>query len=187
MEENISVPLGMGHFAKGINYLHENFSLDLESKKEKDKLNSRLDQFCSALKMPPKLALDELDEKSWNTIDKMADLAKGLSTPELAGFLAGFQGVIKQNRQKSNEINNDKFTQLMAKKLNISTEEAKQIVENAQQTKSDSKTHEMKNEISQTKLDEIKKKSELVIKNQKKSNDKPKERSNQKQSLRKDR
>ena len=55
VEESMSVPLGMGHFEKGINYLRENFGVDLESKKETQKLNNRLDNFCSALKMPPKL------------------------------------------------------------------------------------------------------------------------------------
>lgn len=136
VEESMSVPLGMGHFAKGINYLRENFSINLEelkAQKEKEKVNNRLDRFCSALKMPPKLTLDELDEKGWNTIDKMADLAKGLSSPELASFLAGFQGAIREkNQSNSHEINNEKFANLMAKKLNMPLKEAKQMIENAQ-------------------------------------------------------
>lgn len=194
VEESMSVPLGMGHFEKGINYLRENFGVDLESKKETQKLNNRLDNFCSALKMPPKLALDELDEKGWDTIDKMADLAKGLSSPEFAGFLAGFQGAIKEKRQGNqinNEMDNDKFANLMAKKLNMSAKEAKQIIENAQKEKT-SNTKEIRNtesliEVSQEKIKEIKEKSEIAIKNQKKSNDKERERSNQNQSLGKNR
>lgn len=194
VEESMSVPLGMGHFEKGINYLRENFGVDLESKKETQKLNSRLDNFCSALKMPPKLALDELDEKGWDTIDKMADLAKGLSSPEFAGFLAGFQGAIKEKRQGNqinNEMDNDKFANLMAKKLNMSAKEAKQIIENAQKEKT-SNTKEIKStesliEVSQEKIKEIKEKSEIAIKNQKKSNHKERERSNQNQSLGKNR
>ncbi|WP_395149009.1 hypothetical protein [uncultured Helicobacter sp.] len=194
VEESMSVPLGMGHFEKGINYLRENFGVDLESKKETQKLNNRLDNFCSALKMPPKLALDELDEKGWDTIDKMADLAKGLSSPEFAGFLAGFQGAIKEKRQGNqinNEMDNDKFANLMAKKLNMSAKEAKQIIENAQKEKT-SNTKEIKStesliEVSQEKIKEIKEKSEIAIKNQKKSNDKERERSNQNQSLGKNR
>ena len=194
VEESMSVPLGMGHFEKGINYLRENFGVDLESKKETQKLNNRLDNFCSALKMPPKLALDELDEKGWDTIDKMADLAKGLSSPEFAGFLAGFQEAIKEKRQGNqinNEMDNDKFANLMAKKLNMSAKEAKQIIENAQKEKT-SNTKEIKStesliEVSQEKIKEIKEKSEIAIKNQKKSNDKERERSNQNQSLGKNR
>ncbi len=194
VEESMSVPLGMGHFEKGINYLRENFGVDLESKKETQKLNSRLDNFCSALKMPPKLALDELDEKGWDTIDKMADLAKGLSSPEFAGFLAGFQGAIKEKRQGNqinNEMDNDKFANLMAKKLNMSAKEAKQIIENAQKEKT-SNTKEIKStesliEVSQEKIKEIKEKSEIAIKNQKKSNHKERERSNQNPSLGKNR
>lgn len=73
--------------------------------------------------MPPKLALDELDEKGWDTIGKMADLAKGLSSPELAGFLAGFQGAIREAHHKTPssqaEIDNNKFAQLMSKKLSV--------------------------------------------------------------------
>ena len=54
--------------------------------------------------MPPKLALDELDEKGWDTIGKMADLAKGLSSPEFAGFLAGFQGAIQELTTKQQAV-----------------------------------------------------------------------------------
>ncbi|WP_285818399.1 hypothetical protein [Helicobacter bilis] len=71
--------------------------------------------------MPPKLALDELDEKGWDTIGKMADLAKGLSSPELAGFLAGFQGAIREAHHKTPssqaEMDNNKFAQLVSKKI----------------------------------------------------------------------
>ena len=126
--------------------------------------------------MPPKLALDELDEKGWDTIGKMADLAKGLSSPELAGFLAGFQGAIRERQhggqRNNNEMDNEKFAQLMAKKLNVSSQEARQIIEHAQKEKAgDSKetpAQESKIKVSQEKLDEIKKKSEIAIKNQKK-------------------
>lgn len=179
VEESMSVPLGMGHFGKGINHLRENFGANLESnidsKQEKDNTSNRLDKICSALKMPPKLALDELDEKGWDTIGKMADLAKGLSSPELAGFLAGFQGAIREAHHKtpSNqaEMDNNKFAQLMSKKLNISPQEAKQIIDNAQNQKdtTEKKSNtESKIEVSQEKIDEIKKKSEIAIKNQKK-------------------
>ena len=186
IEEFMSVPLGMGHFEKGINYLRENFKTDLEAatqaKKEKE-TNNRLDKFCSALKMPPTIALDELDEKGWDTIGKMAELAKGVSSPELAAFLAGFQAAIKENASKNGgEIDNEKFTQLMAKKLNMSAKEARQIVENAQTNKKNSKESidtASKNEVSQEKIEEIKRKSEIAIKNQKKSKDRQKERSNQ--------
>ena len=37
VEESLSVPLGMWHFDKGINYLRENFAVDLESKKKRQK------------------------------------------------------------------------------------------------------------------------------------------------------
>ncbi|WP_110558748.1 hypothetical protein [Helicobacter cinaedi] len=179
VEESMSVPLGMGHFGKGINHLRENFGANLESnidsKQEKDNTSNRLDKICSALKMPPKLALGELDEKGWDTIGKMADLAKGLSSPELAGFLAGFQGAIREAHHKtpSNqaEMDNNKFAQLMSKKLNISPQEAKQIIDNAQNQKdtTEKKSNtESKIEVSQEKIDEIKKKSEIAIKNQKK-------------------
>ncbi len=174
VEESMSVPLGMGHFEKGINYLRENFLVDLESNKETQKLNTRLNNFCSALKMPPKLALDDLDEKGWDTIGKMVDLAKGLSSPELAGFLAGFQGAIRETRHKStqSEMDNNKFAQLMSKKLNISSQEAKQIIDNTQNQIKDTienkSNTESKIEVSQEKIEEIKKKSEVAIKNQKK-------------------
>ncbi|OBV28810.1 hypothetical protein BA723_08055 [Helicobacter sp. CLO-3] len=176
IEESMSVPLGMGHFEKGINYLRENFGVNLESnmevQKEKTDTNTRLDKFCSALKIPPNLALDELDEKGWDTIGKMADLAKGLSSPELAGFLAGFQGAIKGGssyQSKDKEMDNEKFAQLMATKLNMSTKEARQIIENAQSKKDkDSPNAERKNEVSQDKINEIKERSKVAIKNQKK-------------------
>lgn len=197
VEEYMSVPLGMGHFEKGINHLRENFGVDLESKvaqKEKEHTDTRLDKFCSALKMPPTLSLDELDEKGWDTIGKMADLAKGLSSPELAGFLAGFQGAIREAHHKTPssqaEIDNNKFAQLMSKKLNISPQEARQIIDNAQNQKDtiEKKSNtESKIEVSQEKIDEIKKKSEIAIKNQKKSKSKARERSNQNPSLGKDR
>lgn len=189
IEESMSVPLGMGHFEKGINYLRENFGVDLESQaaqKEKEHINKRLDNFCSALKMPPNLALDDLEEKGWDTIGKMADLAKGLSSPELASFLAGFQGAIKHHQQKDGEMDNEKFAQLMAKKLNMSAKEARQVIESAQARKNKDHINESKNEVSQEKINEIKKKSEEAIKNQKKSKDKIKERSNQNPSLSKD-
>lgn len=172
VEESMSVPLGMGHFEKGINYLRENFGLDLEAiktQKEKESTNNRLDRFCSALKMPPNLALDELDEKGWDTINKMADLAKGLSSPEFAGFLAGFQGAIKNSRPQDKEMDNEKFAQLMAKKLNMSAKGARQIIENAQGKQGkEASNNETKNEVSQAKIDEIKKRSEIAVKNQKK-------------------
>lgn len=191
VEEYMSVPLGMGHFEKGINHLRENFGVDLESKaaqKEKEHTDTRLDKFCSALKMPPTLSLDELDDRGWDTIDKMASLAQGLSSPELAGFLAGFQGAIKENQGKhsqNKEMGDEKFVQLMAQKLNMPLDKAKQIMNNRNATKDKPNTlnNESKNEVSQTKINEIKKKSEIAIKNQKKSKDKTKERSNQNPSL----
>ena len=118
----------------------------------------------------------------------MASLAQGLSSPELAGFLAGFQGAIKENQGKhsqNKEMGDEKFVQLMAQKLNIQLDEAKQIMNNSNATKDKPNTlnNESKNEVSQTKINEIKKKSEIAIKNQKKSKDKTKERSNQNPSL----
>lgn len=64
-------------------------------------------------------------------------------------------------------------------------DKAKQIMNNSNATKDKPNTlnNESKNEVSQTKINEIKKKSEIAIKNQKKSKDKTKERSNQNPSL----
>ena len=179
VEESMSVPLGMGHFGKGINHLRENFGANLESdidsKQEKDNTSNRLDKICSALKMPPKLALDELDEKGWDTIGKMADLAKGLSSPELAGFLAGFQGAIREAHHKTPssqaEIDNNKFAQLVSKKLNISPQEARQIIDNAQNQKDTIEKNQIRNlklKFRKKRLMRSKRKARLQLKIKKK-------------------
>lgn len=82
-------------------------------------------------------------------------------------------------------MGDEKFVQLMAQKLNMPLDKAKQIMNNRNPTKDKPNTlnNESKNEVSQTKINEIKKKSEIAIKNQKKSKDKTKERSNQNPSL----
>ena len=82
-------------------------------------------------------------------------------------------------------MGDEKFVQLMAQKLNMPLDKAKQIMNNRNATKDKPNTlnNESKNEVSQTKINEIKKKSEIAIKNQKKSKDKTKERSNQNPSL----
>ena len=58
VSEKISVPLGYGHFEKGINYLRDNFSQgmglnpEVRDKANSDEVRKRLENKCKGFKKP---------------------------------------------------------------------------------------------------------------------------------------
>ena len=88
VEESLSLPLGMGHFRNGINFLRESFpdtlytTSSLEEILKLKKPIDRLDKFCAVLDnytRPLEISLDKLETKGYKTIEKMWDLMENIT------------------------------------------------------------------------------------------------------------
>ncbi|WP_146739985.1 hypothetical protein [Helicobacter fennelliae] len=108
MSEKISVPLGYGHFEKGINHLRDNFSQGLGLNPEEriaansDECRKRLDNKCKGFKKPT-LDMAYLQALGKGTIDTCVETAKALSNEELGAFLKGFQDHSRRVGKKTDD------------------------------------------------------------------------------------
>lgn len=141
VSEKLSVPLGYGHFEKGINYLRDNFSqsLGLLNSKDRNAINSdelrtRLDNKCKGFKKPV-LDMADLQKAGYGTIDVCVETAKALSNEELGAFLQGFQQYNdRKSNGKSNGANKDELIKALAEKLSVEpkelTKSIKELIDN---------------------------------------------------------
>ena len=89
--EELKIPLGQGHFSKGINHLREigriNLTQKIDKKKEFfDNLSEKYDKY---LKIPTKIGIDTLQKTGWGTMEACAKIIDIAPSPELQEFLKG--------------------------------------------------------------------------------------------------
>lgn len=146
VSEKISVPLGYGHFEKGINHLRDNFSQGLGLSPEDravangDECRKRLENKCKGLKKPT-LDMADLQALGYGTIDTCVETAKALSNEELGAFLKGFQ---EHSRRVDKRVENkeESLFNALAQKLGIDSKSLKEAVDkhlNKNSAKQDSK------------------------------------------------
>ncbi|TKX28276.1 hypothetical protein DMB95_09330 [Campylobacter sp. MIT 12-8780] len=87
--ENLQVPLGQGHFTKGINHLRkigkQDWEKDIKTKQFDEELSKKFDKF---LMKPP--AMDVISKGSLGTLQKCAKILDTIPSPEFQTFLQGF-------------------------------------------------------------------------------------------------
>lgn len=133
VSEKISVPLGYGHFEKGINHLRDNFSQGLGLSPEvRDKANSdevrrRLENKCKGFKKPT-LDMADLQALGKGTIDVCVETAKALSNEELGAFLKGFQEHSRRVGKKTDD-NKEALINALAIKLGVDSKELKESID----------------------------------------------------------
>lgn len=133
VSEKISVPLGYGHFEKGINHLRDNFSQGLglspevRDKANSDEVRKRLENKCKGFKKPT-LDMADLQALGKGTIDTCVETAKALSNEELGAFLKGFQ---EQSRRvgKKTDDNKEALINALATKLGVDSKELKESID----------------------------------------------------------
>lgn len=114
--ENLQIPLGQGHFSKGINHLREVGKIDWENNLKENDISEKLSkQYDKYLTKPP--ALDVLRKGSLATLQQCAKILDTIPSPELADFIEAFMGDNKNKnikffddedkKQKSNEQKNE--------------------------------------------------------------------------------
>ncbi|MCX2683801.1 hypothetical protein OQH60_07960 [Campylobacter sp. MIT 21-1685] len=105
--ETLKIPLGQGHFTKGLNHLREIGRIELEksldTKKEFfKKLSERYDKY---LRMPTKIGIDILQKSGWGTMENCAKIMDIAPSPELQEFLKGLNQntTIQENLREKEE------------------------------------------------------------------------------------
>ncbi|SQB99436.1 Uncharacterised protein [Helicobacter fennelliae] len=133
VSEKISVPLGYGHFEKGINHLRDNFSQGLGLNPEEriaansDECRKRLDNKCKGFKKPT-LDMAYLQALGKGTIDTCVETAKALSNEELGAFLKGFQDHSRRVGKKTDD-NKEALINALATKLGVDSKELKESID----------------------------------------------------------
>lgn len=133
VSEKISVPLGYGHFEKGINHLRDNFSQGLglspevRDKANSDEVHKRLENKCKGFKKPT-LDMADLQALGKGTIDTCVETAKALSNEELGAFLKGFQEHSRRVGKKTDD-NKEALINALATKLGVDSKELKESID----------------------------------------------------------
>lgn len=133
VSEKISVPLGYGHFEKGINHLRDNFSQGLglspevRDKANSDEVRKRLENKCKGFKKPT-LDMADLQALGKGTIDTCVETAKALSNEELGAFLKGFQEHSRRVGKKTDD-NKEALINALATKLGVDSKELKESID----------------------------------------------------------
>lgn len=125
--ENLSVPFGMGHFAKGIEHLRKigKIEYDKNQQIQNNKTLNLLKEKFKALELPPKIKLENLEKQGWDTLEKCAEILNTISTPELSSFVKNFlenKGKIKENfsnQLKDENIDKSKVEQIAEMKEKV--------------------------------------------------------------------
>ena len=154
--EKLQIPLGQGHFTKGINHLRkigkQDWEKDLKNKNLDDILSKKYDKY---LRKPP--ATEILQKGTLRTLQHCAKILDTVPSTELQNLLQGFMNGDEKCRIQlfsDNEKNKKKEKEKEAEK-DIITEREKELdefraqVKNSIQKKSNSK--ELEKEISKTK------------------------------------
>lgn len=89
--EELKIPLGQGHFSKGIKHLREIGRINLEQKvdKKKEFFNNLSEKYDKCLKIPTKIGIDTLQKAGWGTMETCAKIIDIAPSPELQEFLKG--------------------------------------------------------------------------------------------------
>lgn len=133
VSEKISVPLGYGHFEKGINYLRDNFSQgmglnpEVRDKANSDEVRKRLENKCKGFKKPT-LDMADLQALGKGTIDACVETAKALSNEELGAFLKGFQEYSRRVGNRKDD-NKEALISALATKLGVDSKELKESID----------------------------------------------------------
>lgn len=133
VSEKISVPLGYGHFEKGINYLRDNFSQgmglnpEVRDKANSDEVRRRLENKCKGFKKPT-LDMADLQALGKGTIDACVETAKALSNEELGAFLKGFQEYSRRVGNRKDD-NKEALISALATKLGVDSKELKESID----------------------------------------------------------
>lgn len=133
VSEKISVPLGYGHFEKGINHLRDNFSQgmglnpEVRDKANSDEVRKRLENKCKGFKKPT-LDMADLQALGKGTIDACVETAKALSNEELGAFLKGFQEYSRRVGNRKDD-NKEALISALATKLGVDSKELKESID----------------------------------------------------------
>ena len=133
VSEKISVPLGYGHFEKGINYLRDNFSQgmglnpEVRDKANNDEVRKRLENKCKGFKKPT-LDMADLQALGKGTIDACVETAKALSNEELGAFLKRFQEYSRRVGNRKDD-NKEALISALATKLGVDSKELKESID----------------------------------------------------------
>lgn len=187
--EELKIPLGQGHFSKGLNHLREIGRTNLEQNIDKkkaffDNLSEKYDKY---LKIPTKIGIDTLQKAGWGTMEACARIVDIVPSPELQELLKG----LSLGAKKEKDNNAKELSQIMQDFLEKIKQEKGQTLEqnnnaNSPASKENSKekgakTNELITEFSEDDKNKMREETkEVVKKNPSKTSQKEYELSNNK-------
>lgn len=136
--ENLHIPLGQGHFSKGINHLREIGKINWENDIKENSLSQKLSEiFDKYLTKPP--VLDIAQQGTLATLQKCADILETVPSPELQEFLTAFMGDKKQTIKYFSNNENKKEDREQEKSKEEKIADLKAKVKNFSEKKSNIK------------------------------------------------
>ena len=143
--ENLQIPLGQGHFTKGINHLRkigkQDWEKDIKEKNFDDELSKKFDKYLSK---PP--AMEVLGKGTLGTLQHCAKILETIPSPELQSFLEGFmQGSGFDRLKLFQENTQDQKTTEQEKNKEQEIKEFKAEVKAASQKKTKGREYEISN------------------------------------------
>ena len=115
--EILKIPLGQGHFSKGLNHIREISKQDFDKKVSKsDKFFKALaEKYDKYLKIPTAITIDALQKSGWATMESCAKIFESVPSEELQQLLRGFSQGYNTNKENKKSIS-DYVQDFLAKK-----------------------------------------------------------------------
>ena len=130
--EILKIPLGYGHFSRGLEHLREigKENLDKEVSKSDKFFKALSEKYDKYLKNPTAIGIDSLQKSGWATMESCAKILECFPSEELQQLLKGFSQGDNTNNKENNKENNKNISDYLQEFLTKNQQEKSKEISN---------------------------------------------------------